>query len=696
MRRLLTMLFALLGASAQSPETTVGGKYREAFEAWLSAEAQTHWDRRDRVLASLNTRQSILEYQQGIQRTALELIGGLPQEKSPLNAIVTGSFERTGYRVEKLIFESLPGFRVTANLYLPTTGKAPYPAVLGVAGHSNNGKASATYQRAFIGFVQRGIAVLAYDPPGQGERLEYLDLATGKSRAGIGVGEHMMAGVPALLTGMPIARHFVWDGIRAVDYLLSRPEIDARRIGVAGNSGGGTQAAYLAMLEPRLATAISSCYMTSWRELWAGPGPQDSEQVWPDSIARGLDFGDFALSGAPRPFLITSAIRDYFPILGARNTFRQNQRLFDILGGGEKMGFFEFDDTHGWSKPRREAANRWLERVFFGKESEGREADMATEEESLLYATSTGQLASSGGSETMQTMNRKRAAQLELQRPRVTPERIRTALRWHEPAARIAASSIGEVVGTSGRIEKLELLVEGGVRIPALYHFRPESKGHILFVSGAGKAGDPDVDELVGLGYAVLAIDPRGSGESYFGSGSSGYKQSYQTASRAWLIGRNLLEMQAADMVAALRYLKQERGASRVILFAKGNLGPAATIAAALDPGFAGLMLEGSIPSLRLIVDSPIQEGLQNMIAPNALSSFDLPDARQLIAPRPVLVISPISAVGIPDRSIPLDAVPGRHVLRGEGWPLERVANRFLNSGPARPDSTKHGITPGG
>lgn len=680
MKRSFAIFVALVGLSAQSAELSVGGKYRESFLAWLSAEAQTHWERRDRLVASLNTRQSIVEYQQGIRRTALELIGGLPQEKSPLNAKVTGSFERTDYRVEKLIFESLPGFRITANLYLPTTGKAPYPAVLGVAGHSTNGKASATYQRAFISFAQRGIAVLAYDPPGQGERLEYLDVLTGKSRAGIGVEEHMMAGVPSLLTGMPIARHFVWDGIRAVDYLLSRPEIDAKRIGVAGNSGGGTQAAYLAMFEPRLATAISSCYMTSWRELWAGPGPQDSEQVWPDSISRGLDFGDFALTEAPKPFLITSAIRDFFPILGARNTFRQTQRLFDLLGGGEKLGFFEFDDSHGWSKPRREAANRWLERVFFGKESDGREADIETEEESVLYATPTGQVASSGGSETIQSLSRKRAAELELQRPTVTTAEIRRAVRWHEGAAQIAATRIGEVERPLGRVEKLELSVEGGVRIPALYYFYSgsEARGHILFVSAAGKAGDPDVEELVSMGYAVLAVDPRGMGESYAKGGSGGYTQTYQTAARAWLIGRNLLEMQAADMVAAMRYLKRERGASRVILFAKGNLGPAATLAAALDVGFVGLMVEGSISSLRSIVDSPLHAGLQNVIAPGALLRFDLPDLLQFIAPRPILMISPVNPSGISVRLYKSSGDTTQTVLRGEGWPLHRVAKSFL------------------
>lgn len=409
--------------------------YRQQFERWLTAEAMHHWEARDREIAALHTREAIAARQVKIRETALELIGGLPSRKTPLEARVTGSLVREGYRVENVIFESQPGFKVTANLYLPTTGRGPYPAVLGVAGHSTNGKASATYQRAFLGFVRRGIAVLAYDPPGQGERLEYFDAATGTSRVGIGVGEHQMAGVAALLTGQSIARHFIWDGIRAVDYLLTRPEIDPARIAVAGNSGGGTQAAYLALFEPRLANVISSCYMTRWRELWAGPGPQDAEQVWPGFVSRGLDFGDFALALAPRPFLITSAIRDYFPIAGARSMYRETLRLFDQLGGGAKLGFFEYDDTHGWSRPRREAASRWLEKFFLGRDSDGAEGEFETEEESLLYATPGGQLALAGGSRTMLDLARERLRELVLARRPVSLDGVREAVGWVEPAA---------------------------------------------------------------------------------------------------------------------------------------------------------------------------------------------------------------------------------------------------------------------
>lgn len=149
----------------------VGGDYAGQFGAWLTQQAERHWSRREESMQGLSTAAQIRERQGYVRRTMLELIGGLPAEKTPLNARVTRSFARDGYRVENVIFESQPGFLVTANLYLPTVGRGPFPA--------------------FIGFVRQGFAVLAFDPPGQGERLEYLDPET----AGGGGGRAQHGGI---------------------------------------------------------------------------------------------------------------------------------------------------------------------------------------------------------------------------------------------------------------------------------------------------------------------------------------------------------------------------------------------------------------------------------------------------------------------------------------------------------------------
>ncbi len=610
------------------------GQGKAEFEGLLKAEAEKHWAAREQRLAGLDSRAAIANWQKEIRATALELVGGLPKEKSPLKARVTGVLTRPGYRVEKVAFESQPGFVVTANLYLPADRPGPFPVVLGVAGHSATGKAIAIYQRAFLGFVKRGIAVLAYDPPGQGERLEYYDAPSGKSRAGIGVGEHLMTGVPTLLVGQTIARHFVWDGVRAIDYLLTRPEIDGSRIGVAGNSGGGTQAAYLAMFEPRITAVVSSCYMTRWQELWSGPGPQDSEQIWPGLISRGLDFGDFAMALAPRPFLITSAIRDYFPIAGARTTWRQGQRIFDLLGKGDSFGFFEYDDTHGWSQPRREAASRWFDRHFFGKETDGTEPELLTEDESDLWVTPTGQLTTSWGSRTMRDLAVEQAERLAAGRSRVTVDLVKKAVRWEEP---VAAAPI---------------------------RLAPAVKRVVL----ALEVAEADIKEIESHGVGVVKVTPRGTGPDYPKGGGSGYSAGYQVAARTWLLGRNLLAIQAADIVATVRALQQ---GVKVAVYAKDSLGPAAMLAAVMEPRIERVLVESSIRSWEELVRAPVQQGWENTIVPGALAHFDLPDLAQLIPSGRYRELAPVNAAR--------NALRGSGILRrGEGWSLERSAGRFL------------------
>ena len=666
-RTILLISLSMMG----QPPLAVGGNYAAGFEAWLTRQAEGHWDRREAEIAGLSTGAQIRARQEYVRRTMAELMGGLPKEKTPLNARVTGQFTREGYRVENIIFESQPGMRVTANLYLPTVGQPPYPAVLGVAGHSVNGKASATYQAAFIGFVRNGFAVLAFDPPGQGERSEYFDAAMGKSRIGIGTAEHTMAGLQCLLTGHTMARYETWDGVRAFDYLLTRPEIDPKRIAIAGNSGGGTQAAYLAAVEPRLAAVVSSCYMTRWRELWSGPGPQDAEQVFPSFISKGLDFGDFALAWAPRPFIMTTAIQDFFPIAGARATYKQNQRLFDLLAGGERAGYFEFDDTHGWSKPRREAAYRFLGRWLLGKETDGSEPAVQPEEESLLYATESGQLATSGGSETVQSLNLKYAR--GLLRSTVKAADLRAAIGWRGPVAKPVSRVVGESMRDGIRVEKLEFTVEGGVVIPGLLFHGGERR--MVFASSFGKGGDADVLALAKAGTTVLAVDPRGMGESYTAAGRTGYRQSYQLAARAMLVGRNLLEMQVSDLLGAVSYFDGRP----VTLYAKGATGPAAMIAAALDGRVLELLVERSIISYMDVVAAPMHEGLELTVAPGILTRADLPDALRLMAGKPVTLISPASPNGRPmllkeaRANLGAAAAGVRVVLRGEGWTLERT-----------------------
>lgn len=632
---------------AQTPEG-VGGEYFRPFEQLLTQRMEQTRVARDREMAGLTTEAAVRARQERVRKAFVAALGGLPTDKTPLRAQVTGVVERDGYVIEKVVFESLPGFRVTANLYVPKTGRPPYPALLGTAGHSAEGKAGGTYQSVWMTLAKRGYVVLAYDPPGQGERFEYLDKATGKSLVGAGVAEHNMTGMQCLLTGQSIARYFVWDGIRAFDYLLTRKEVDPRRIAVAGNSGGGTQAAYQGVGDQRLAAVISSCYPTDWRHLWSPTGPQDAEQLLAGWLRDGFDFSDFMLAVAPRPYLISSAIKDYFPIDGARRTFQESRAFYRVLGREDRVEHATADEQHGWTKPLREAAYRFLSNWLDVPGAGGAEGEIKLEELATLTVTPTGQLQSSLGSKTIREMNRERAAQLRRKRGPVTAAAIRDALQMAARTGVPKAEKKGEAADGAVRIEKLELEVEPGLRVPALLYLpggASRTPG-VVFASSAGKASAELGESALSLarkGQAVLAVDPRGMGEAGPPPRKGGYSALYQLSARGWLLGESLAGMQVNDLLSAYRYLRErpEVAPDQISLRGQGTAGPLVLFAAALEPRVSGVVTESAIASYDALVNAEIYRDLENLIVPGLLERLDLPEVEKLIGARKVQRLNP-------------------------------------------------------
>lgn len=631
------MMFPM-GSTILLATLTVAGNLTGMMDAWLNGLAERHFEQRQLTLQAIQTPDQVRARQDYIRRTILDSLGGWP-DKTPLKAQITGTLQRDTYKVEKLVFESLPGFRVTANVYIPTDRQGPFPAILGVAGHSAEGKAIDTYQRSWIGFVKRGWLVVAYDPPGQGERSEYWDAAANKSKIGIGTREHTMAGLQCLLTGTNVARYEVWDGIRAFDYLLTRSDVDAKRVAVAGNSGGGTQSAYLSVLEPRLAVSAPSCYITSWRKLWYNPGPQDGEQNFHNFIGAGLDFGDFLLAFAPKPIKMMTAIRDFFPIDGARATYQETARLFDLFDARDKIDFFEYDDTHGWSKPRREATYRWFERHLNGREDEGLEPEFSVEKPADLNVTATGQLSTSLGSETVHSLNRKVAEEMYPRRATTRPDTslpslVRARLNVHTPAAPLTTRSFGEIGRDGYRIERLTLETEPGITVPALL-FVParraagKSPATICFDPKGKQECEAHLAAAALKGELGLAIDPRGWGESAAPqSKSSGYGAAYQTFMRAFLLGRTTAGSQVVDVLKAVDYLLSRPDADprQISVRGAGNAGVLAVYAATLDGRIAKVYASDHLSSYLWLAQQPMHDGYLDVIVPGVLKDFDIPD----------------------------------------------------------------------
>ena len=267
------------------------------------------------VQAKLKTRADAKNYIRGVKEKIAKCFGQLP-EKTPLNAKITGTIERDAYTIEKVIFESRPGFLVTANLYLPKGEKKPRPGVVGSCGHSTNGKAEPAYQSFSQGLARLGYVVLIFDPIGQGERLQYAHLK-GKGGPGVGVGEHLYAGNQQFLVGEFLGTWRAWDAIRALDYLLTRSEVDPRHVGITGNSGGGTMSTWLCGLESRWTMAAPACFITTFRRNLENELPADTEQCPPHALALGLDHADFLACMAPKPVIVLAKEKDYFDARGA-------------------------------------------------------------------------------------------------------------------------------------------------------------------------------------------------------------------------------------------------------------------------------------------------------------------------------------------------------------------------------------------
>src|SRR5258708_2083461 len=239
-RQLLTSALACGAARAQVKYQGVSYReYSRCLPDYLRRLARQAYDKRNAELRKLTSPDAVRARQRWARSTFWQLIGGEP-ERTPLAPRVAGSFTRPGYRLEKIVYESRPGVIVTANLYVPSSGSAPYPGVLFQMGHSLDGKANDGYQKCCQGLARLGFVVLAFDPMGQGERTHYPG-ANGVTRLGSADDEHTYPGKQMLLVGDTASRFQVWDAVRSLDYLASRPEVDAKRLASTGQSGGATQ-----------------------------------------------------------------------------------------------------------------------------------------------------------------------------------------------------------------------------------------------------------------------------------------------------------------------------------------------------------------------------------------------------------------------------------------------------------------------
>jgi len=354
---------------------------------------------RDRIAS----RQQLAERQQAMKQALLEAVGGLPESagEAPLHAAVVGVARGEGYTVEKIVYEARPKHYVTGNLYMPeavAASAAPAPAVLFLSGHEREAKHNPYYHEVCLRMVQAGLIVLAIDPVGQGERLTLLPSADGQPIWG--TAEHQRLGVQAYALGQSVARYFIHDAMRAIDYLETRPEVDSSRIGVTGNSGGGTQTAMMMVCDDRIAAAAPATFIMNRQQYMHAGGVQDAEQIWPGLTALGFDHEDLLLAFAPKPLLVCAVEYDFFPIEATRRTVERTRRFWEMHGRGELHQMVEDASTHRYTDRLAMAAADFFARHLAGhgeaqraacrdRAARGRLAPLAPEQ---LRCTASGQV----------------------------------------------------------------------------------------------------------------------------------------------------------------------------------------------------------------------------------------------------------------------------------------------------------------
>lgn len=519
--------FRILSRQPAGPRMTPYLRYQLDL-AWRQDEARRKkWE-------GIRDERELLELQQELRAKLLDMIGGLPAEKTDLHPEITGKIQRDGYSIEKLIFQSLPGVYVTALVYSPLDHAQKHPAVLVPAGHATNGKIH--YQGLSQRLARRGYVVIAWDPIGQGERSQFWDAKAAKSRYNLVCAEHAVIGNLAYLAGANLARWEVWDGMRALDYLLTRPDVDADRIGITGTSGGGTQTALIAALDPRIKVAVPSCYISSLpmrmaNRIFADPD-SDPEQDLYGMVSQGVDHVGLLALMYPRPVMVASAVLDFFPIEGARKTFREAQGWYEKFGHGDRVAMVEGYHKHEYSAENQEAALDFLDRFNRMPMRTGLAKPEELPDRELLCTASGQVMMDKKDARSLLAVireyyeGRKSSAKLSIATTYGDSERRRLAdsrVAEFKGAPAAASEILWESRGTRKvgdvLVDKFVLSHSGELKIPLLYVHRDsnEKRDALLWFGETGKATAADWGELkkrLSEGYDIVTFDFRGMGET--------------------------------------------------------------------------------------------------------------------------------------------------------------------------------------
>ena len=599
---------------------------------------QVRTERAER-LAAVRTRKQAAAYQASVRKAIARAFGPRPR-KTPLNPIVTGIVDRPTHRIEKVLFESRPGCLVTGNLYVPKRLRGPAPGVVGSCGHSANGKLSDLYQGFCQRLVRNGFIVLIFDPFNQGERDQYHGLSDRESVAAC-TAAHNMMGKQLDLVGQWFGAWRAWDGVRALDYLLTRPEVDPNRVGLTGNSGGGTMTTWIWAYEPRFTMAAPSCFVTTFLHNLENELPADSEQYPPGVIGAGLDMADFLIARAPEPILLMGQTYDYFDRRGLREVYGEVTRFYEVMGAPTgNTGLFIGPQGHGYSRHNQEAMVS-----FFSRHSgKSRVKKVATTEDlgETLNVTPEGEVVPAGAvpitdfiaAEADRLADRRRhltAADLKRHLAKLLTLPERPDVPHHRnlrPEASKGSRYARYAVETEGHIRAI---LRKRMQTPHAVSLDVEPEVH-LYLPHTSAEEDLATDRLaisIQKRHPLYALDVRGLGEStpddgggdFFGS----YRMDYMNNGYGLLLGQSYLGRRVHDTLSVVDLLAHE-GARWICLYGRGQGALIALFAALLHGRIRSVALKNAPLSFHAWTQAPLVAWPHANFLRGILREFDLPD----------------------------------------------------------------------
>ena len=603
-------------------------------------------------LAAVHSRADAQSYVRDVRSKVARCFPALPA-RTELNAQTTGTIDLGAIHLEKFVYESRPGFKVSANLYLPKNVEVEIPCVLGLCGHSENGKAYGPYQFFARGLASKGFAVMIVDPVSQGERRQFY------ADEGVPAGEsgprstvaHNMIGNSMLLSGDFIGSWFAWDAVRGLDYLLARTETDTSRVGVTGCSGGGTQATQVTALDPRVTMAAPDCYITNWLCNLENELPADAEQNPPRALEFGLDEADLLLAYAPRPTLILAEENCYFDLRGAQQAHADMKKIHTLLGSPDSAEISVGHLDHGFHKHAREAMYRFFIK-HAGREVEWQEPEMEEIPDAQLDAAQ-GEVVPFGSSKIF-AFTQARARELRAQRPRLEPAALAATVKKRlnidppdtPPHFRYLRRSGGHDP-TVGKGYQFAVESEPGIQVILTMFGDQENacrrpRGRVSLYAGHSSS-EEDCAELPWLqrrlanGERILAADLRGVGQSFPATcGSSEllepYGSDYLYASFGSMVGESYLGRRVFDLMRTIDFL--EDGGARVHLIGRGVGSVPVALAALLHWSQPNCELVNYLPSYQLLIDNPLHNWPLSCLIENCLPAFDLPDVYAALGER--------------------------------------------------------------